>query len=77
MVSPTVLARRSLCYLMNDLPDKALDDAMRALVVSSSWPTAYYLQAAALFTLGVKNEAEEAIKEGSLMEAKTNGSPSF
>ncbi|CAA6655605.1 unnamed protein product [Spirodela intermedia] len=77
MISPTVLARRSLCCLMNDQPQQALSDAMRALVISPSWATACYLQAAALFTLGMKDEAEEALKDGSQMEAKSNGGPGY
>ncbi|KAJ0087797.1 hypothetical protein Patl1_31746 [Pistacia atlantica] len=32
MVSPTVYARRCLCYLMNDMPQDALGDAMQAQV---------------------------------------------
>lgn len=77
MISPTVLARRSLCCLMNDQPQQALSDAMRALVISPSWATACYLQAAALFALGMKSEAEEALKDGSQLEAKSNGSPGY
>lgn len=70
MVSPTIYARRCLSYLMNDMAQQALNDAMQALVVSPTWPTAFYLQAAALLKLGMENEAREALKDGSSLEAK-------
>ncbi|KAG1359587.1 putative serine/threonine-protein kinase BSK3 [Cocos nucifera] len=73
MVSPTIFARRCLSYLMNDMPQQALNDAMQALVISPTWPTAFYLQAAALFALGMENEAREALKDGSSLETKKNG----
>ncbi|KAG5583776.1 hypothetical protein H5410_044210 [Solanum commersonii] len=72
MVSPTVYARRCLCYLMSDLPQEALGDAMQAQVVFPEWPTAFYLQAAGLFVLGVENDAQEALKEATKLEAKRN-----
>ncbi|THU63674.1 hypothetical protein C4D60_Mb01t18300 [Musa balbisiana] len=72
MVSPTIFARRCLSYLMNDVPQQALNDAVQALVISPTWPTAFYLQAAALMALGMENEAREALKDGSLLEAKKN-----
>lgn len=72
MVSPTVYARRSLSYLMNDMPQEALNDAMQAQVVSPVWYVASYLQAAALNALGMENEAQAALKEGSTLEAKRN-----
>ena len=68
MVSPTVLARRCLCYLMNNRPQEALADAMQAQVTSPDWPTAFYLQAAALFSLGMNSDAQETLKDGSSME---------
>ncbi|XP_074577971.1 putative serine/threonine-protein kinase BSK3 isoform X1 [Curcuma longa] len=72
MVSPTIFARRCVSYLMNEMPQEALNDAMQALVISPIWPTALYLQAAALLALGMENEAREALKDGSLLEAKRN-----
>ncbi|KAH0632220.1 hypothetical protein KY290_023095 [Solanum tuberosum] len=72
MVSPTVYARRCLCYLMSDLPQEALGDAMQAQVVFPEWPTAFYLQAAGLFVLGIENDAQEALKEATKLEAKRN-----
>lgn len=81
MVSPTVYARRSLSYLMNDMsqPQEALSDAMQAQVVSPVWHIASYLQAASLFALKMENEAHAALKEAATLEAKrtspsTNGS---
>ncbi|XVE59353.1 hypothetical protein DITRI_Ditri05aG0039500 [Diplodiscus trichospermus] len=70
MVSPIVLARRCLCYLMNGMPQEALGDAMQAQVISPEWPTAFYLQAAALFSLGMDNDAQETLKDGSNLEAE-------
>lgn len=70
VVSPTVLARRSLAYLLMDKPDAALGDAMQALTASPQWPTAYYLQAAALTKLGHHEDAEEMMREGQAIEAQ-------
>ncbi|KAG4979657.1 hypothetical protein JHK85_033615 [Glycine max] len=70
MVSPTVYARRCLCYLMNDMAQEALGDAMQAQSISPTWPTAYYLQAAALFTLGMDNDAQESLKDGTTLETR-------
>ncbi|KAJ6347453.1 hypothetical protein OIU76_004017 [Salix suchowensis] len=72
MVSPTIHARRSLSYLMTDLPQEALNDALQAQAISPIWHMASYLQAVALFTLGRENEAKEALKEGSTLENKKN-----
>lgn len=72
MVSPTVFARRSLCYLMSDMPQEALNDAMQAQIVSPVWHVAPYLQAAALSELGMENEAQAALKDGTGLEAKRN-----
>jgi BR-signaling kinase len=70
MVSPTIFARRSLSYLMNDMPQEALNDAMQAQVVSPVWHIASYLQSAALATLGMESEAQAALKDGTVLEAK-------
>ncbi|KAG6409280.1 hypothetical protein SASPL_127317 [Salvia splendens] len=72
MVSPTVYARRSLSHLMSDVPQEALNDAVQAQVISPVWHIASYLQAAALFALGRENEAQIALKEGSILEEKRN-----
>ncbi|XP_047965753.1 serine/threonine-protein kinase BSK7-like [Salvia hispanica] len=72
MVSPTVYARRSLSYLMSDVPEEALNDAVQAQVISPVWHIASYLQAAALFALGRENEAQIALREGSILEEKRN-----
>ncbi|XP_020079947.1 probable serine/threonine-protein kinase At5g41260 isoform X2 [Ananas comosus] len=73
MSSPTIYARRCLSYLMTEKPHLALKDAMQALVVSPTWPTAFYLQAAALFMIGIEDEAHESLKDGSSLETKMNG----
>ncbi|MBA0639695.1 hypothetical protein Goklo_022716, partial [Gossypium klotzschianum] len=69
MVSPTVFARRCLCYML-DMPQEALGDAMQAQVISPEWPTAFYLQAAALFSLGMDKDALETLKDGTDLEAR-------
>lgn len=74
MISPTVFARRSLCYLISDMPQEALNDAMQAQVISPVWHIASYLQAAALAALGMENEAQAALKDGSTLESKKNPS---
>jgi len=55
---------------MSNMPQQALADAMQAQVISSEWPTAFYLQAAALFSLGMDNDAQETLKDGTSLEAK-------
>ena len=70
LVSPTILGRRSLCYLMNEMPKEALSDAMQAQIVAPVWHIASYLQAVALFMLGMENEALTALKEGTAIEAQ-------
>lgn len=72
MVSPTVFARRCLSYLMNEMPQEALGDAMQAQVINPEWPTAFYLQAAALFSLGMDTDAQETLKDGTNLETKIN-----
>ncbi|CAI9779084.1 unnamed protein product [Fraxinus pennsylvanica] len=72
MVSPTVYARRCLSYLMSDMPNEAMGDAMQAQVISPEWPTAFYLQAASLFSLGMEEDAQESLKEATNMEGKRN-----
>lgn len=69
MVSPTVLARRCLCYLMSDMFREALSDAMQAQVTSPEFSIALYLQAACLLKLGMEAEAKEALRHGSSLEA--------
>jgi BR-signaling kinase len=57
---------------MSDLPQEALSDAMQAQVISPVWHVASYLQAVALATLGMENEAHAALKEGTNLEAERN-----
>ncbi|XP_078441894.1 BR-signaling kinase 1 isoform X2 [Wolffia australiana] len=70
MVSPTVLARRSLCHLMKDHADAALRDAMQAQCVNPDWPTAFYLQAVALVKLNMPSDAADMLKEAAALEEK-------
>lgn len=72
MVSPTVYARRSLCYLISDMPQEALNDAMQAQVVSPVWHIASYLQSVALTGLEMENQAQAALKDGMTLELKRN-----
>ncbi|WOL14968.1 putative serine/threonine-protein kinase [Canna indica] len=74
MISPTVLARRCLSYLMNNLLQEALGDATKVQEVSPEWPTAMYLQAAALLSLGMESDAQELIRKGTKTEYKRNNS---
>ncbi|XP_052113441.1 serine/threonine-protein kinase BSK3-like [Arachis duranensis] len=73
MVSPTVHAHRSLCYLMSEMPQEALGDAMQAQVISPLWHIASYLQYVLLGELGMEHEAQVALKEGTTLEAKRSG----
>lgn len=70
MVSPTVYARRSMCYLISDMPQEALNDAIQAQVISPVWHIASYLQSVALAVLGMENEAQAALKDGNTLESK-------
>ncbi|KAF6176020.1 hypothetical protein GIB67_032643 [Kingdonia uniflora] len=70
IISPTVWARRCLCYLMVEMGQEALGDAMQAQVISPDWPTALYLQAASLFSLAMEKDAHETLREGTTLEAK-------
>nr|XP_009767983.1 PREDICTED: probable serine/threonine-protein kinase At4g35230 [Nicotiana sylvestris]XP_016485204.1 PREDICTED: probable serine/threonine-protein kinase At4g35230 [Nicotiana tabacum] len=70
MVSPTVYARRSLCYLMCDQPDAALRDAMQAQCVYPEWSTAFYMQAVALSKLDMHKDAADMLSEAATLEEK-------
>ncbi|XP_010530944.1 PREDICTED: LOW QUALITY PROTEIN: probable serine/threonine-protein kinase At4g35230 [Tarenaya hassleriana] len=70
MVSPTVFARRSLCYLLSDQPDAALRDAMQAQCVYPDWPTAFYMQSVALAKLNMHTDAADMLNEAALLEEK-------
>ncbi|KAL8166965.1 hypothetical protein V2J09_008464 [Rumex salicifolius] len=72
VISPTVHARLSFCYLMNNLAQEALKDAMQAQVISPVWYIASYLQAVALFDLGMENEALVSLKESTALETRKN-----
>ncbi|PIM97539.1 Serine/threonine protein kinase [Handroanthus impetiginosus] len=70
MISPTVLARRSLCYLMCDQPDAALRDAMQAQCIHPDWSTAFYMQAVALSKLDMHQDAADMLNEAAILEEK-------
>ena len=58
--------------MMNDMPQEVLVDAMQAQVVCPLWPSALQLQAACLFSLGMENYVQIALKDGTDMEASKN-----
>ncbi|KAA8535941.1 hypothetical protein F0562_028419 [Nyssa sinensis] len=70
MVSPTVFARRSLCYLLCDQPDAALRDAMQAQCFYPDWPTAFYMQSVALAKLDMHQDAADMLNEATGLEEK-------
>lgn len=70
VVSPTIYARRSLCYLMCDRPDVALRDAMQAQIIYPDWPTAFYMQSVALAKLDMHQDAADMLKEAAGLEEK-------
>ncbi|KAI3442435.1 Protein kinase domain-containing protein [Psidium guajava] len=70
MLSPTVLARRSLCYLLCDQPDAALRDAMQAQLIYPEWPTAFYMQSVALSKLDMRKDAGDMLNEAVGLEEK-------
>ncbi|KAK9112538.1 hypothetical protein Scep_020057 [Stephania cephalantha] len=70
MISPTVYSRRSLCYLLVDQPDAALRDAMQAQCIFPDWPTAFYMQAAALSKLDMLKDAADMLNEAAALEEK-------
>ena len=67
---PSVYARRSLCYLFCNQPDRALHDGMIAQEVFPDWPTAFYLQSVALSKLNMITDSADTLKEATLLEAK-------
>ncbi|KAL5706227.1 non-specific serine/threonine protein kinase [Ranunculus cassubicifolius] len=70
MVSPTVYARRSLCYLMCDQPDSALLDAMQAQNIYPEWSTAFYMQSVSLAKLDMNKDAADMLSEATSLEEK-------
>ncbi|RRT69110.1 hypothetical protein GW17_00004889 [Ensete ventricosum] len=59
-----------LCHLMCDQPDAALRDAMQAQCVYPDWPTAFYMQAAALAKLDMQSDAADMLHEATMLEEK-------
>ncbi|KAF8112692.1 hypothetical protein N665_0062s0043 [Sinapis alba] len=70
MVYPSVYARRCLCYLFCNQPDRALKDGMLAQQLFPDWPTAFYLQSVALSKLNMITDSADTFKEATLLEAK-------
>lgn len=55
---------------MSDMAQEALGDAMQAQSICPTWPTAFYLQAVALYSLGMDNDAQESLKDGTILETR-------
>ncbi|KAG8061581.1 hypothetical protein GUJ93_ZPchr0003g18586 [Zizania palustris] len=72
MVSPTMLARRSLGYMVLGKLQEGLVDARKAADISPEWPTAHYLQGMAYLSLGMELEGHEKLKQGTSLEAERN-----
>ena len=70
MVSPTVYARRSLCYVFCDQPDAALRDAMQAECAHPECSTAFYMQAVALSKLNMLKDATDMLNGAAALEEK-------
>lgn len=70
MISPTVYARRSLCYLFMDQADAALRDAMQAQCVYPDWSTAFYMQSVALSKLDMHKDAADMLNEAAQLEER-------
>ncbi|KAJ0232914.1 Serine-threonine/tyrosine-protein kinase [Hirschfeldia incana] len=66
----TVFARMSFSYLVAGEYDSALREAMQAQRCIPGWPTAFYLQALALWELGMESDARDMINKGAALEAK-------
>jgi BR-signaling kinase len=58
--------------MMNDMVQEALGDAMQAQSISPTWHTAFYLQAVALSSLGMDNDAQESLKDGTTLETRNH-----
>ncbi|MCI20573.1 kinase family protein [Trifolium medium] len=54
------------------MAQEALNDAMQAQVISPVWHIASYLQSVSLATVGMENEAQAALKDGTTLESKRN-----
>lgn len=55
---------------MCDQPDAALRDAMQAQYIYPDWPTAFYMQAVALFKLNMQSDAMDMLQEAAMLEEK-------
>ncbi|KAK8582589.1 hypothetical protein V6N13_069363 [Hibiscus sabdariffa] len=70
LVSSTVFARRSLCYLFCGQPDAALADTLQAQIVNLEWPTAFYMHSVALSKLDKPKDAADMLNEATRLEEK-------
>jgi BR-signaling kinase len=53
---------------MCDVPDAALRDAMQAQIIYPDWPTAFYMQAIALWKLNMQSDAVDMLNEATQLE---------
>jgi len=72
VVAPTMLGRRCFAHVVAGNPQEGLEDAKRAEIIASDWPMGHYLQALALHKLGREAESQEALKNGTALEAARN-----
>ncbi|CAI8603582.1 unnamed protein product [Vicia faba] len=56
--SPTIYVCHSLSYLISNMPNETLGDAMQAQMISLIWHLAFYLQVVALMELGRENDPQ-------------------
>ncbi|XP_044354507.1 serine/threonine-protein kinase BSK1-2-like [Triticum aestivum] len=83
LVSPVVYARRSLCYLMSDQLDAALQDLKIVEGIfekcSYKWPTALYMEKIAVSMLDNQSprSATEMLNEASHLEEERRGNETF
>ncbi|XP_044344464.1 serine/threonine-protein kinase BSK1 isoform X3 [Triticum aestivum] len=83
IISPVVYARRSLCYLMSDQPDAALQDLKIVKGIFEEciekWPTALYIEEVAVSMLVNQRHrsATEMLNEASHLEEERRGNETF
>ncbi|KAM3329351.1 hypothetical protein ACQJBY_026429 [Aegilops geniculata] len=83
IISPVVYARRSLCYLMSDQPDAALQDLKIVEGIFEEciekWPTALYIKEVAVSMLVNQRHriATEMLDEASHLEEERRGNETF
>ncbi|KAF5797204.1 putative tetratricopeptide-like helical domain superfamily [Helianthus annuus] len=71
MVAPIRHVRRCLSYLMINKAEEALRDAMQAQIINPEWSLAFYLQTAALLSLGILDkDAHEMLEDAIFLDSQ-------